>query len=118
MEQKKVEAPIPTPKPEPTPPKKEINLFASDSNAKSAFDEPEEDVFSKPVGLVKSATETTKPAAATFQPPVKKQATQKESDFPPIGGGLPSIGGGASLGSVGSRFGRFEYDQAAMKRAQ
>lgn len=99
MEQKKVEAPIPTPMPEPQPPKKEINLFASDTSyTKSAFDEePEEVVFSKPVGLVKSATEATKPPEATFKP-VTKQMTQKESDLPPIGGGLPAIGGGFSMG--------------------
>ena len=49
------------------------------------------------------------------------------SDLPDIGGGgplggLPSLGGGGrkpfgGLGGVGGRAGAFEYDQAALKRA-
>ena len=63
-------------------------------------------VKDKPLSIEKAQTAPVKPAAA--------------SDLPAIGGGgLPPVGGGfgASLGSLGGRAGRFEFDPEAKRRA-
>lgn len=59
---------------------------------------------------------------------IKSDMPKPSSDLPSIGGGLPSIGGGLpsiggggsgfpSLGGIGGRGGRFEYDEGTRKAA-
>ena len=61
-----------------------------------------------------------KPKAAPVQEPESQSVLPPPSELPALGG-LPSIGGGrrafGGLGGVGNRYGGFDVDPAALKRA-